>query len=306
MNNLPEIDAEKTEVNQAKTNLPPARVASANVYAEIGALSHAGKIRANNEDHYAVWRFGRTLDTLLTNLSPEFAPLPHAEVGYGLVVADGLGGAAAGEFASRYAILDLWHLVLNTPDWILDSENPLIEEVMRRMVKRFRDIDRYINVRAATNPALTGMGTTMTLACSLGFDMILCHIGDTRAYLFREGQLTQITRDMTIAQELIDAGTIDSTKAATSQFRHVLTQCLGGPGAVKVEVQHLTLQDGDRVLLCSDGLYDMVADTQIAETLYIKSDGEEACHTLLNQALEAGGKDNTTVLLARYRQLLSK
>jgi PPM family protein phosphatase len=111
---------------------------------------------------------------------------------------------------------------------------------------------------------------------------------------------------MTMAQELIDAGLIDSTQAANSQFRHVLTQCLGGPGTAKVEVQHLRLQDGDRVLLCSDGLYEMVGDTRIAETLHIKFDVQEACQTLLNLALEAGGKDNTTILLARFRHVPSQ
>jgi PPM family protein phosphatase len=305
MNNPPENDQDKTEVSQTSAS-SRARVASAHVHAELAALSHPGKVRANNEDHYFVGRFGRSLDTLLTNLAPEFAPLPHAEVGYGLVVADGMGGVAGGEVASRYAIQDLVHLVLATPDWILDTQSPWIEEVMQRMAKRFRDIDRFINIRAAADPTLTGMGTTMTLACSLGFEMILCHIGDSRAYLFRKDQLTQLTRDMTMAQEMIDAGTIQSTQAVAARFRHVLTQCLGGPGTAKVEVQRQSLQDGDRVLLCSDGLYDMVADTVIAETLHSTPHVQEACQKLVNHALEAGGKDNVTVVLACFRQLTSK
>jgi PPM family protein phosphatase len=305
MNNPAEDDREKTEVSRTRV-ASSERVVSAHVHAELGALSHLGKVRANNEDHYIVGRYGRSLDTLLTNLAPEFAPLPHAEVGYGLVVADGMGGVAGGEVASRNAIQDLVQLALATPDWILDNQSPWIEEVMQRMAKRFRDIDRFINIRAAADPNLAGMGTTMTLACCLGFEMTLCHIGDSRAYLFRKDQLTQLTRDMTMAQEMIDAGTIPAGHAVAARFRHVLTQCLGGPGMAKVEVKHLSLQDGDRVLLCSDGLYDMVADTVIAETLYSTPNVQEACQILVNHALEAGGKDNVTVVLACFRHQASK
>ena len=148
--------------------------------------------------------------------------------------------------------------MLTTPDWILDSHTPWIEEVMQRMARRFREIDRNINQRGLDEPTLAGMGTTMTLACSLGLDMIVCHIGDSRAYLLREEKLTQLTRDMTMAQEMIDAGMLQPTQPVAARLRHVLTQCLGGPGMAKVETRQISLRDDDRVLLCSDGLYDMV------------------------------------------------
>src|SRR5262249_17848642 len=176
-----------------------------------------GKVRPNNEDHYLVGRYGRSLEFLLTNLPTQHALPTHAEVGYGMVVADGVGGEAGGEIASRCAIQDLVYLVLNTPDWILHHHVPWVEVVMLRMGERFRESGRFINQRAAADPGLRGMGTTMTLACSLGLDVVLCHIGDSRAYLFREGILSQLTRDMTMAQELIQAGMLNPTQSPPSR-----------------------------------------------------------------------------------------
>jgi protein phosphatase len=237
---------------------------------------------------------------LLTNLSEAHALPRQAEIGYSMVVADGMGGAAGGEIASRCAIQDLVHLVLNTPDWILNAESPWVEEAMRRMAERFREISRFINQRAAADPRLQGMGTTMTLACSLGLELVLCHIGDSRAYLFRQDAVRQLTRDMTMAQELIQAGMLNPAQSAAHRFRHVLTQCLGASGTATAEVRHLTLRDDDQLLLCSDGLYDMVDDGLIADTLRGAASPKSACQALVDRALEAGGKDNITVVVAHF------
>ena len=172
---------------------------------------------------------------------------------------------------------------------------------MRRMAERFRDISRFISQRAAADPCLRGMGTTMTLACSLGLELVLCHIGDSRAYLFRQDAVRQLTRDMTMAQELIQAGMLNPAQSATYRFRHVLTQCLGAPGTAKADVRHLTLRDDDQLLLCSDGLYDMVDDGLIADTLQGAASPQSACQTLVDRALDAGGKDNITVIVAHFR-----
>src|SRR5262249_6800462 len=120
--------------------------------------------------------------------------------------------------------------------------------------------------------------------------------------LLRQGNLTQLTRDMTMAQELIDSGMISPAQAATNRFRHVLTQCLGGPGIARAEVRHLSLRDGDRLLLCSDGLYEMVADGLIADTMLTAASPQEGCQRLVDRALDAGGKDNVTVVLAYFRR----
>ena len=139
-----------------------------------------------------------------------------------------------------------------------------------------------------------------TLACNLGVEMIICHIGDSRAYRLRGGQMEQLTRDMTIAQDLVDAGTLDAAGKRVSNLRHVLTQSIG-TGKAKADVQRQTLQDGDRILLCTDGLTEMVRDTEIADVLRTFANAADACHALVQRALGYGGRDNVTVVLADYR-----
>ena len=289
-----------SEADRSNPPAPPG--SSARVQADIGGVSHRGCVRANNEDHFLVVRFDRHLQPLLTNLPEGAIPAQHEEVGYGMVVADGLGGMAAGEVASRRAISILVDLVLHTPDWVLGGGGPQIERVLQRMAVRYRTIDAALTEQASNDPSLAGMGTTLTLAASLGADLVLTHIGDSRAYLLRSGGLYQLTRDHTLTQQLVSAGVIRPEEVATHHLRHVLTKVLGGSaGRVEAECQSLTLCDGDQLLLCTDGLTTMVEDATIAETLRGAESADKACQTLLDRALARGGKDNVTVVVARYR-----
>jgi protein phosphatase len=275
---------------------------SARVQVDLAALSHPGSVRTKNEDHYLVVRYGRALETLLTSLPEKQIPKRAEEIGYGLVVADGIGGAAAGELASRMVISRLVSLVLYTPDWIISTHEPHVQQLMQRMAERFRQIDTFLRDYASGDPNLAGMGTTMTLACSLGATVTLGHIGDSRAYLYRDGQLHQLTRDHTLVQSLVDLGRLTPEQAARHPYRHVLTQALGGAEQrYDGDFQHLALVDGDQLLLCTDGLTDMVDNATLAATLCDAGSANEACKTLIALALKNGGKDNVTVALARYR-----
>jgi protein phosphatase len=272
------------------------------VEVDLAALSDQGKVRPNNEDHYLVVRGERALQTLLTNLPEGRLPERFAEVGYGMLVADGMGGVAGGEVASQMAIITLVNLVLNTPDWIMRLGGQEIQEVMERMAERFRRVDAALHEQARFDPSLSGMGTTLTLAYSLGSDLVLTHVGDSRAYLLRGGELYQLTRDHTMAQALLNLGVIRPEEAATHRLRHVLTNALGvSAGRSEAEVQCLSLTDEDQVLLCTDGLTDMVDNATIGTVLRTTSSSREACQTLVQRALANGGKDNVTVVLARYR-----
>jgi protein phosphatase len=272
------------------------------VEVELGALSHQGKVRGNNEDRYLVARFSRAMETLFTNLSAGEVPEWQVEAGHVMLVADGVGGAAAGEVASSTAVRVLVELALETPDWIMSFEGERAREVLTRMEERFRKIRNVFVERAQNEPALAGMGTTMTLAGSIGADLIIAHIGDSRAYLLRAGKLVRLTRDQTVAQALADAGMIPPEEVATHPSRHVLTGAITtDEGEVSVEHQRLRLSDGDQLLLCSDGLTEMVSDAAIAGALDRAGSAERACRALVDLALEGGGKDNVTVVLARYR-----
>ena len=274
---------------------------SAAVHIDVAALSDRGKVRPKNEDHFLVVRFHRALQTLLTNLPDGLVPDRTEEGGYGMVVADGMGGMAAGEVASQLAIRTLINLVLATPDWVLKTGKPEIERVMQRMDERYRRVSAALREEAQADARLSGMGTTMTLACNIGTDLVLAHVGDSRAYLVHNGELHRMTRDHTLLQELVDREIVRPEHATTHPFRHVLTRYLGGEGGeLKAEVQSVSLADADQLLLCTDGLTDMVDDTTIGAILRSAASANDACQQLVTLALQNGGKDNVTVVLARF------
>ena len=283
---------------QASRSNPP----SARVKVDLAGLTHSGHIRTNNEDHYLVVRMQRSLKTLITNLIEGSLPDSFEEVAYGMLVSDGMGGYAAGEVASSLALVKLIELAVETPDWVMRmNQRENADTVMRRMTERFRIIDSAMRVQAESDPSLVGMGTTLTVAASLGAELFVGHLGDSRAYLFRNERLHQLTRDNTLAQELIDAGIARAEDTATQAMRHVLTAALAAGAQSDPQVQRFHLSDGDQILLCTDGLTGMVRDETIATILNDADTASAACQTLVDVALAAGGADNTTVVLARYR-----
>ena len=156
--------------------------------------------------------------------------------------------------------------------------------------------------RSEADRRLFGMGTTLTAAYSIGVDLFIIHLGDSRAYLYRNGDLMQLTKDHTVAQAMADAGYIAPEEVRHHHKRNVLTNFLGGHhGKVKADVRWLRLADGDRLLLCSDGLNDMVDDSAITQILQKHDNPQQAAQTLLDAALARGGSDNVTVIVAPYQ-----
>ena len=271
------------------------------VKVDFGGLTHAGKVRTNNEDHYLISRLGRSFEPLMTNVPAGQLPERLSEYGYGMLVADGMGGAAAGEVASRMAINLLVKLVVDTAKYGRRIDEEEAEALMKRMEGYFTKIHSELLLQAEMDPAIAGMGTTLTVAYSFGSDLFVAHVGDSRAYLFREGQLRQLTHDHTVAQRLADTGEIPQKDVAKHKLRHMLTNVLGGLKApVVTELEQFQLADRDRLLLCSDGLTDMVDDATIETVLRTVAAPQEAAEKLLDLALNAGGNDNITIVLARY------
>lgn len=269
---------------------------------DLGAFSHKGNVRPNNEDSFLVMSFERSMNTLLTNLPFDPIPDQYRERGYAMFVADGIGRTAAGEVASRTAISTLVDLIIQTPDWIMRPDAERASEVLQRMEKRFDQLPHVLTKRAQSEPNLHGMGTTLTLAVSLGEDLVITHVGASRAYLFRLGQLLHLTSDQTVAQLLADAGVIRPEDVAKHHARRVLTGTITASGEkAEVELHHLKLIDGDQLLLCSDGLTEMVTEAEIASVLEEHRPAADACSALVDLALKAGGRDNVTVILGRYR-----
>ncbi len=289
-----------SDLDRTEPSVPPSK-RKIDVQVEFGALSNQGKVRTNNEDSYLAVKLSRTLTPVLTNVPDKYLPVPFEENGYGMVVADGMGGQAAGEVASRTAIQVLMNLTTKAPKWTLKLDDDEAKELMAQGINFYKKIDYKLSERAKTEPALNGMGTTMTGTYSVGRNLFIVHVGDSRAYLFRDSKLYQMTRDQTVAQALADTGQIAETDISKHPLRHMLTNAMGSrDGDVVAEIQQLKLADGDRILLCSDGLTEMVKDEAIADTLLRIPASANACQALVELALQNGGKDNVTVVIARY------
>jgi protein phosphatase len=200
------------------------------------------------------------------------------------------------------AISTLINLALHEPDWVFGVSLKDTRRRMQRMAKRWERVQEAIRARGDREPALGQMGTTMIAAASLGTRLVIGHIGDSRLSVFRRGQLHQLTRDHTLVQAMVDLGELTPEEAASHPRRGMLMRSFSAAGdAYQGDFQQATLADGDQLLLCSDGLTDMVENETIGSVLSGAASTDEACQVLLATALKNGGKDNVTIVLARYR-----
>jgi PPM family protein phosphatase len=272
------------------------------VQVEIGVLSRRGKLRQRNDDHYLVVRLGREQETLATSLSASDLPPQFKENGYVMLVADGLGEGGAGAVASRVALSTLAHVLMHYGRWNLRVDAKVAESMTERAEWYYLRADAAVFAQSRTNPLMSGMSTTLTAAYSAGEDLFVAHVGHSRAYLFRGGVLTPLTRDHTLKQQMADTRRPASVEKHAQDLRHILTDALGSRGGPPaVDVERFKLQNGDCVLVCTNGLTDVVTDTQIAEVLALRRRSEEQCQLLMDLAEQAGGEDNTTVVLAQYQ-----
>jgi len=258
-------------------------------------------VRENNEDHFLVTRLAKSMHVCRSSLPDDGTDHVSEEAAYLMIVADGMGGAAAGECASALAVASIEAHVLNRFRWFVhggrQEQNLLFDEL--RVC--FEEADRELINRAQADPHLAGMGTTLTLAYSIGSDLFVAHAGDSRAYVFRDGTLEQVTRDHTYVQMLVNIGAMSPEDAKRDARRNIVTNIIGGPReGVRAEIRRFGLMDGDMVLLCSDGLSDPVGDEAIAGILGQTSDPSDACDRLIELALRRGGPDNVTAVVARY------
>jgi serine/threonine protein phosphatase PrpC len=222
---------------------------------------------------------------------PGLAREENEDAAYGgprlLAVADGMGGHAAGEVASAAAIEALKSVDTNVP---ADEMLNVLDRAVQQAGGALRDM-------VEANPSLQGMGTTLTGIMWSGSQLGLVHIGDSRAYLLRDGELSQLTHDHTLVQSLLDDGRITPEEAASHPQRSLLLQALGGPSA-KPDLQLRDARPGDRYLLCSDGLYEVLPAATIARVLSEVAEPADGVAALIDLANEGGGPDNITCIIA--------
>ena len=230
----------------------------------VGAKSDVGRVRKGNEDAMLVE-----------------APL--------FVVADGMGGHLAGDVASATAVETIKRSSEEQPP----SEPSTLEAYVRAANKAIWE-------KALADAQLQGMGTTCTLLFLDGATAHIAHVGDSRAYLLRDGEFSQLTEDHTLVERMVREGKLERTEAARHPQRSIITRALGVESDVEVDLSTFEVTEGDRVLLCSDGLSSMVDDSEIETLLRDASGAEAAANDLVNAALEAGGEDNVTVVVLDF------
>jgi protein phosphatase len=213
------------------------------------------------------------------------------------MVADGMGGAAAGELASAMAA-DLIYRHLATV-WAADPDaSP--DRFAFRMREAVELANKQIYSYAREHPEVRGMGTTVTAAGLNGHDLYLAQIGDSRAYLVRNGEAIQLTKDQSLMQRLVDAGELTEEEAEQSERRNIILQALGPDPRVKVDLTHQSLRRGDTLIICSDGLSGLVRREEFAALVQRHPELSDLCSALIDLANERGGPDNITVVAAHF------
>ncbi len=263
------------------------------VIARVFALTDVGRTREHNEDTFLVADLETGTPLAFTSGSHEITAHPH---GLLFLVADGMGGAASGELASSMA----GSLVLDALSRIWKAADPSPEA----FAEALRDATILANARihqhARENPEHRGMGTTATIAGLLGDRLFMVQVGDSRAYMVRNGDVQQLTKDQSLMQRLVEAGELTAEEAEVSERRNIILQALGPESHVTVDLTHQQVRRGDTLILCSDGLSGLVRAPEIARTAHDENDMRAICQRLVDRANQLGGPDNITVIAARF------
>jgi PPM family protein phosphatase len=271
-----------------------------NLVLEFGAASHIGLCRAENQDHYIVLRRTRTQELLLGNISKDELDLARDD-SYAIAVADGMGGKSRGDLASRLAIRTAWELAGRTTSWIMKLEDLNTDELSERIEGFTYLMQKAFDDEFQANPEFANSGTTWTCAYFVSSFAVIANIGDSPCFLWRDGMMGRISTDHTVEQEFVEAGV---SPEIAGKFRHALTRYFGSDTRnARPDIHHLRLRAGDQLLLCTDGLTDMVPAERIAQCLDESTEAQSACDYLIKLALDAGGKDNVTAVLARIKAL---
>jgi len=280
------------------------RPSGVQLVARCFGLTDRGQKRDGNEDQFLIANLVKSLEVLQTSL-PQPQRRRSSDQSYLLVVADGIGGAAGGEHASALAIESVETYVLETIKWFAYCQESDENELLTEFRTALGQAHGRLRAEAERRPDLRGMGTTLTLAYSVNQELFLAHVGDSRGYLFRDGALYRLTQDHTLVDEMVRRGIVREDEAASHRWRHVITSSVGGESpSVRIDVHKLHLEAGDVLLLCSDGLTEMLSGEQIAAVLSETDDPAVCCRQLIDLANAAGGHDNITVALARYEVVI--
>lgn len=286
-----------TNTDRASKHLPSSRKPRDDEI-DVHGLTHVGKVRTENQDHFLLATIHKRVNVLATNLGGrQHLPAGDQRVAFLAMVADGVGGQEGGAEASATALEAVMQYVNESMSCLFDrgvTESAFTEALQQAAMRTHE----AIVARGKAEEGRGHMATTLTLFMGVWPAYYLLQLGDSRYYLWNEGRLTQVTRDQTIAEELVDRGVLTRAQAPHTQFAHILSSALGADAAEPV-VTRLQAEWPYVHLLCSDGLTKHVSDERIAERLASMTSAKQVCEQLLQDALDGGGTDNVTIIVGR-------
>lgn len=263
---------------------------------DVYGLTHPGKVRDTNEDQFLLASIHKRIKVLSTSIPMEEVSAREDRLAFIAMVADGVGGLDRGEEASAAALEAVLHYVTESMDCYYRAEagSGAFEQELVAAALRAHEV---VQARAAAD-GKGAMATTLTIYMGVWPTYYLLQVGDSRYYIFRDGKLTQVSRDQTVAQDLVDQGVLTPDAAAKTKLAHVLSSSIGGDEAAPV-VTRLHSDWGIAHLMCTDGLTKHVSDARIAEVLGAMTSAKQAAEQLLQDALDGGGSDNITIIVGR-------
>jgi protein phosphatase len=265
---------------------------------DVWGLTHQGKVRTSNEDHFLLGSLRKHFEIQATSLpEPELLQVENERAAFIAMIADGVGGQLAGEEASRVALEEVTQYVMQSALCFYQADAASSEFVDVLQEAALRSHARVLE-RARENTDLRGMATTLSVWIGVWPWIYLLQVGDSRYYLYRHGELTQVSRDQTMAQEFIDQGVMSRSAALASPWANILSSSLGGEQTAPV-VTRLAANWENTHLMCTDGLTKHVPDARIRERLQEMTSARGACEALLQDALDGGGSDNITIIVGR-------
>lgn len=265
---------------------------------DVYGLTHTGKVRKNNEDHFLICSLQRRIEVYHTSLPDPTLLCQSERLAFMALVADGVGGARAGEEASRTTLEHVTRYVTQSLDCYYTSNAEEDSNFLKELEEAALKVHAEIAVEAATDPERRGMATTLTLWLGVWPNAYLLQVGDSRYYVLHEGELIQISRDQTMAEEFVKQGVFNRDDAAFKKWANVLSSAIGGPEAAPT-VTKVPQSWKNIGLMCSDGLTRHVSDDRIREQLVNMTSAKQVCEALLQDALDAGGEDNITIICGR-------
>jgi len=265
---------------------------------DVYGLTHPGKVRPNNEDHFLICALQKRMQVYHTSLPDTTGLGGNERIAMLGMVADGVGGAAAGEEASRMALEGVTRYVSEALRCYYQTDPTVDDGLVHTLEEAALKVHNELAVATHENRELRGMATTLTLWLGVWPNAYVLQVGDSRCYTLKDGQLTQLSRDQTMAEDLVEQGVFTRADAQHTKWAHVLSSAIGGPQAAPV-VRRFQQGWGQVGLMCSDGLTRHVSDERIREILMATKTAREGCETLLKEALDAGGQDNITIIIGR-------